>query len=385
MIRLGLGATVLANSGATLDGIGVMVDRLQHHLGDQQSLSVQPWVFPASALRGGRSALRADASRPYAYFPRSFKISLLQSLLLKRSMPGAAQVSAQVDLFHSLDYLIPRLPQTPVVATLHDAIPIMAPHWVNPRLRRIKNALFLRTVPWADHVLALSAAMVPDLVRYLGVNEHKISVVHPGVDQQYFTAPAPEQLHQVLQHYRLRPGYVLSVGTLQPRKNFARLIRAHRALPLALRREHPLVIVGQAGWQHQDILREIKQMQAEGDGLWLQFVPQQDLYALYRAAQVFAFPSLYEGFGLPVLEAFASAVPVVTSTVSALPEAAGDAALLVNPESEGELTEALRTVLGDSGYAEQLRQRGLDRARQLSWERCAAATVAVYRRVVAQA
>lgn len=376
-MRVGLGATVLARSGHEVDGIGVMVHQLRQSLASR-GVTVRLWAFPEFLSR------RHEASRTenFEYFPCSFKLSLLRALLSGGTTPGADALHARVDLFHAADYRIPRLQQVPVVATLYDAIPLMAPYWVNPKLRRLKNLLLRRTAAWADHVIAISEAMVPDLVRYLGVREDAISVVPPGVDQRFFGPTDPLRMQQILDRYRLCPGYVLTVGTLQPRKNFVRLIGAHRSLPKSLRRAHPLVIVGRDGWRTAEILREIAYMEAAGDGHWLRFVPQQDLHALYRAARVFAFPSLYEGFGLPVLEAFASNVPVVTSTTSALPEAAGDAAVLVNPESEGEIADALRMVLGDAGLVQDLRRRGVERARKFSWERCATETVTVYHRVL---
>lgn len=377
-IRVGLGATLLARAGDEVDGIGVMVRQLRQHL-PAQGVHVEPWVFPEIFAKP-----HPPPQSEYECFPHSFNASLLWAWLSNRTTPGAAALHSRVDLFHAADYRIPRLRQLPVVATLHDAIPIMAPHWVNPRLRRLKNLLLRRTAAWADQVTALSAAMVPDLVRYLGVREETITVVPPGVDQRFFEPTDPQRVRQVLERYDLRSGYVLTVGTVQPRKNFARLIRAHRALPLTLRREHPLVIVGKAGWRIEDTLHEIASMEANGDGRWLRFVPQQDLYCLYRGARVFVFPSLYEGFGLPVLEAFASGLPVVTSSTSALPEAAGDAALLVNPGSEAEIATAMHELLANTGLADELRQRGIARARHFSWERCAAGMVAVYRQVLAR-
>lgn len=379
-MRVGLGATVLVRCGDEVDGIGIMVRNLQWSL-VIQGITVKPWAFP------GFLSNHHDPSRTqdFEYFPFSFNLSLLRTLLSGGTTPGSDALHAQVDLFHAADYRIPKLQQVPVVATLHDAIPLMAPYWVNPRLRRLKNLLLRRTSAWADHVIAISEAMVPDLVRYLGVREDAISVVSPGVDRHFFAPTDPLRMQQILDRYQLRSGYVLTVGTLQPRKNFVRLIRAHRSLPVSLRRAHPLVIVGRAGWRTEETLREIACMEATGDGHWLRFVPQQDLPALYRAARVFAFPSLYEGFGLPVLEAFASNVPVVTSATSALPEAAGDAAVLVNPESEGDIADALRTVFGDSGLARDLRRRGVERARRFSWERCATETVSVYHRVLSGA
>jgi glycosyltransferase involved in cell wall biosynthesis len=288
----------------------------------------------------------------------------------------------RVDVVHATDYRIPRLRRTPVCATLFDAIPLRHPEWANPRLRRMKNFLLRKSARWADHVIAISQAMVPELVELYGIDLQRITVTSLGVDARWFVRESASRVAAVQSRYSLNPGYLLFVGTLQPRKNIGRIVEAFGRLPAPIAGGRQLVIAGKAGWRAEELVATLRAAEAGGRVRWLDYVDADDMRALYQGAAAFVFPSLYEGFGLPVLEAFASGIPVVTSTTTSLPEVAGDAALLVDPTDIDALAGAIASIIDDSALADRLRIAGLERARAYTWARCAAETNAVLRTLV---
>jgi alpha-1,3-rhamnosyl/mannosyltransferase len=191
-------------------------------------------------------------------------------------------------------------------------------------------------------------------------------------------------LQPALARFGLDAGdYLLSVGTLEPRKNLVRMLRAYAALPAVLRARFPLVVVGAAGWHESAIIAEMAPLERRGEVRVLDYVDDEALAALYAGARGVVYASIYEGFGLPILEAMACGTPVVTSNTGCMKELAEGAALLVDPMDTDAVGAGLRRLLEDGPEAERLRAAGLERARQYTWERCAARTLEVYRRVAA--
>jgi glycosyltransferase involved in cell wall biosynthesis len=244
-----------------------------------------------------------------------------------------------------------------------------------PKLRRYLERLVPRSIARADVVLADSAATQADIVSLLGAPPDKVQVLYSGVHPCFRPEAEPGERERLQARYGIgdRP-YVLSVGTVQPRKNYIRLIHAFNQLT-----NHPpiqLLIAGGRGWLYQDIFAEAEK---QGDSVrLLGFVDEADLPALYRDAALFAFPSLYEGFGLPVLEAMACGVPVVCSDASSLPEVAGDAALLVDPHDEDALAEAMARALEETDLRREMITRGLAQAARFTWERAARQLVGIF-------
>lgn len=375
-MRVGLGVTVL-NAGLVsgqLDGIGTYTRHLLGHLSVAPDCSLQTYAFAKEAFDPRVAGVQLLHGR--------YAVNAALTAISGVPFPGSASIKGCVDLFHAPDHYIPKLRGIPVVATLMDPIPLMRPEWASARLRRVKNWLFQRMVRTADHYVAISEFVVDDLVRYFRISPERITVIPLAVDNVYFNPVDEDEKRRALGKYNLKPGYFLFIGTLQPRKNLGRVIEAFLRLPEEIRYDYPLIIAGRAGWGVDDLLPKLAELDSAGVGRWLEYVPEEDKRALLQSAGTLVFPSLYEGFGLPVLEAFASRLPVITSNTTSLPEVAGDAAILVNPESVDEITDAMLYVVSDGTIRDRLIEKGLIKAQQMTWRQTAEKTLAVYRKVI---
>jgi len=381
IVRVGLSTTTAetALTGGRLDGLGVYSRALLEHL-PQAGAEVLPFSFAP-----GGDASRVSVGRA---LPLSFRGATLADLLLPSSVhmhvSGVMGRGAPpLDLFHATDYRIVRM-DCPVVATLHDAVPIAHPEWCTPRLRGLKNWLQIKAARKAQHVITGSHYSIRELVEHFGVDEGKISVVHHGVRPEWFEAPSAEARDATLALHGLNPGYFLFVGTLQPRKNVGRLLEAYLALPPVLRSARQLVIVGAPGWLSDELVAQIKAAQQRGENVvWLsKLTDDAQLHHIYAGAGAFVFPSLHEGFGLPLVEAFASGVPVATSNATSLPEVAQGAALEFDPLSVPEMTAAMTTLARDDATRNRCIAAGRRRALELTWDEAARRTVAVYHHVL---
>lgn len=285
----------------------------------------------------------------------------------------------KVALYHATDFVLPPTYRTTrTVLTVHDLSFVRAPESASPALKRYLDRVVPRSVYRADHVLADSQATKDDLIALYGVQPDKISVLLSGVHPRFQPVRDPAALASVRARYGIGDvPFVLSVGTVQPRKNYERLMQALAALPDALHDIH-LVIAGGRGWLQGPIFAAIDSLGLRDRVHFIGFADDADLPALYSAARCFAFPSLYEGFGLPVLEAMACGTPVVTSNVSSLVEVAGDAALLVDPLSIPEITAALARLLTDETLRPELVGRGLHQASLFTWDKAAAQLRGLY-------
>lgn len=283
-------------------------------------------------------------------------------------------ITGALDVFYSPDFVLPPTRRhTCTLLTVHDLSFLHCPEAFVPRLRLYLERVVPRSVARADLVLADSAHTRSDIVSLLGVPSEKVHVLYSGVHPRFRPEPEPGERERLQARYGAgAQPYVLSVGTLQPRKNYVRLIQAFADLKPGIQ----LLIAGGRGWLYQDILAAAD---AHGDCVRiLGFVDEADLPALYRNAALFAFPSLYEGFGLPVLEAMACGVPVVCSAASALPEVAGTAALLVDPLDVGDLATGLARVLSDASLRQEMVARGFAQAGRFTWERAARQLLGIF-------
>jgi glycosyltransferase involved in cell wall biosynthesis len=289
------------------------------------------------------------------------------------------------DLSHSLAFVSPLASSIPCVVTVYDLGFVLFPEYFRP-LNRIYLTWGTRmSARRASRIIALSESTKRDLVRLLRLTPDKIDVIPPGVEPEFFTNGDGNAVERFRHAKNLPDHFVLFVGTREPRKNIPTLIRAFAHAKARKQLPHQLVIVGGRGWKDEAIARAIEENGVRRDVMLPGFVPAEELPYWYRAADAFVYPSQYEGFGIPPLEAMAAGTPVIAGNLSSLPEAVGDAALLVEPRDETALEEALVEVIADQRLREDLRAKGVDRARQFTWERAAQATAATYRRALHEA
>jgi len=301
---------------------------------------------------------------------------LLMPLLRKHALRGHGDF-----LYHSPNYYLPPFAGRSV-ATFHDLSPFTWAHCHAPQLARYLQKELKTTLVRADALITDSEYTRRELADYFSWPIERIHTV-PLASSPDFHPRSPESIREALRRYGLEPGsYALFVGTIEPRKNIETLLDAYSRLPLALRRRWPLILTGYHGWRNDHIHARLEAAQREGWARYLGFVPANDLPLLFAGARLFTFPSLYEGFGLPVLEAMSSGVPVVCSNSSSLPEVAGTAALMCEPMDIDSLTVNLQQGLEDDVWRANAVRNGLLHASSFSWERCARETVHVYKMVL---
>ena len=290
-------------------------------------------------------------------------------------------VADNVDVFHSPGCILPPLVSIPSVITIYDLIALLY-----PSLCTRSNALYYRLfLPQgarrAQTIIAYSQNTKEDIVSCLGVNEDKITVIYPGVHKRFKILNNTMLLNKVRRKYLLPGRFILFVGNLEPTKNIVRLIDAFFKLKTERHIEHSLVIVGKKRWGYKDIFERAQKSSYGNEIIFTGYVLAEDLPAIYNLAELFVFPSMYEGFGLPPLEAMACGVPVITSNRGSLPEAGGDAAITVGPDNTAELAAAIFRVLTDKDLRRRQIARVLKRSKLFSWEEVAKETLKVYEQV----
>jgi len=315
---------------------------------------------------------------PSAVIPwrdKSWRARVLVAQYVRQSQD---RLFPDMDIFHGTDHLLPYLKQTPTVLTVHDLTYLLTD------THTTLNSLFLklampRFLAEAKAIITPSESTKLDLLRHYHVPSDKVNVIPEGVDPRFFIRD-PGAVERVRRKYHLPASYLLTVGTIEPRKNHSRLLEARLKLS-KLGVDIPLVIAGKAGWRSATVVEEMSQLEQQYLVQYLGFVDDRDLPALYQAATTFIYPSLYEGFGLPVLEAMASGTPVVTSSTSSLPEVAGEAAILINPHEPKQMAHAIQRLLAEPELRNELQHKGILRARSFAWDKTATETINVYSRV----
>ena len=286
------------------------------------------------------------------------------------------------DVFHSPHYVLPPAIRCRSVVTIHDTIHLTFRQYLPNRMAYA----YAKASMWAaarrsNRILTVSEASKRDIVRLLDVPPDKVVVVHNAIDERFWVAPDADDVARVRERFQLDQRFILYVGNIKPHKNLVRLIEAFHELRRGELADLKLLIIGDEISKFPALRRAVHQHKLHKHVRFLGYLPDETLAVLYRLAAAFAFPSLYEGFGLPPLEAMASGTPVVTSNVSSLPEVVGEAAVLVDPYDIGSIADGLRRVLTSPALAEDLRCKGLARARAFSWEQSVAKTWVVYQEI----
>lgn len=285
-----------------------------------------------------------------------------------------------VDLVHGTDFVLPPT-KAKTLLSIHDFAYIIHPETAPPELRRYLGTVVPRNIARTDHIHVNSRATKADMERLLKVDPAKSTIVYSGSGID-FAPRSAEQIAELKQRLKLPERYILNVGTVQPRKNVERLIEAYGLLG-DLARDVPLVIAGKRGWMAEPIYAAVQKYNLDNRVQFLDFVSDQDLPTLYSGALVMAYPSLYEGFGVPIVEAQACGTAVITSTISSLPEIAGNAALLIDPHDTNALCDALRRIITEPALVQQLRAASPRQAAKFTWEGTGLGILQLYERVVA--
>jgi glycosyltransferase involved in cell wall biosynthesis len=287
------------------------------------------------------------------------------------------------DLFHSPDFTLPPTARRPAVVTVHDLAFLRVPEAAYPSLREYLEVVVPRSARRAERVIAVSQRTADDLVELLGIPAARIAVIPEGVSAQFVPVGDTRKTRAELELYGIRKPYVLAVGTLEPRKNYVRLFSAYARLRARGYDGH-LVVAGRRGWLYEPILAAIRKLGLASE-IKIIHPRDQDLPALYSLAEAFVYPSLYEGFGIPPLEAMACGTAVACSAASSLPEVVGDAALLFDPLDEQQICDSVERLLSDEALRAHLIERGRARAETFTWDRTAERTVTVYQEVAGRA
>ena len=290
----------------------------------------------------------------------------------------------KADLFHAPHYVLPALTPCRSVVTIHDCIHLRFPQYLPNRLgyAYARSALWVATHRSA-RVFTVSEASKRDILEYFDVPESKIAVIYNAIDERFSEEPAADEVMRVKERYQLNDPFILYAGNIKPHKNLERLIEAFHIIRKGELEYVKLLIIGDEISKYAALRRTVHRYKLHKHVRFFGFVPDATLAILYRLARVFVFPSLYEGFGLPPLEAMASGTPVITSNVSSLPEVAGDAAMLIDPYETDAIAGAMRRVLMDDRLRDDMRERGLARAREFSWGRSVRRVREIYDEVLA--
>lgn len=374
-----------------LTGIGRYTYELAKRLDQHEAMarvryfSMGQWVADPLAALAVPAEAGASAAVPEVKTLRdrlsSNRTAVRMFALLTPALFGWRLRGNKGAIYHSPNYIVPPF-SGKTVSTVHDLSHLLHPEF-HPQarvdyLRLALNASLERT----DQVITVSETVRQEMLSHGLMSADRVQAIHLAADS-VFRPHSPDMLAPAMQALGLQERqYSLFVGTVEPRKNVARLIQAYRQLPPALRQVYPLVVAGGKGWNSEDIHAELARAQAEGWLRYVSFIDQRWLPALYAGARLMAYPSLYEGFGLPIVEAMASGTPVLTSNTSCMPEVAAGAAHLVNPRDLDDIRHGLEHCLSDEGWQVEAQAKGLARAAQLSWDRCASETIAVYKKLV---
>ena len=370
-LTVGFDATAAARQAA---GIGRYTRELLQALARRRdNFSYRVYYCNGGRLDGSMPQL--DARFQVRALPVSDRV--LNAVWHRSRMPLPVQwIAGKFDVFHSPDFALPPTLGRPSVLTIHDAAFLTMPDCAYPTLRAYLQHVVPRSARRATRIIAVSENTRRDVIALMGIPPERVITVFEGVPG-HFGPVARGAALDTLRELGIREPYILCVGTLEPRKNYVRLLEAY-----ALLRERGaiqrLVIAGRRGWLYEPIFRRLKELELEQSVQLIDRPSDAALMALYSACDLFAYPSLYEGFGIPPLEALACGAPVVCSGSSSLPEVVGDAALTFDPLDVEQFAASLERVLSDDAFRDDLRERGPRQAAQFSWERAACQTVEVY-------
>lgn len=272
------------------------------------------------------------------------------------------------DIYQFFNFVIPPNISGKVITTIHDLTYILYPNTMDTSNRKRLEKDMKSTVKRADYIITISESSKRDIIKYLDVDESKIQVIYPGVDEVYKRTLNSDEITTVKNKYNIHGKYLLYLGTLEPRKNIETIVRAYNCFKKSDKDNIKLVLAGKKGWLYESIFKLVKEFNIEDNVIFTDYIDDMDKAPLYQGAEVFLFPSLYEGFGIPVIEAMASRIPVITSNSSSLPEAAGDAAIITEPLDYKKISNSIERILNENGLREKMINEGIKQASKFSWD-----------------
>ncbi len=364
-----------------LTGVGQYTYRLITEL--QQMLPHKPWLFYGTSWDSEiRTAPPPGARELNNAIKRLMPHPHLITRFLKQARFSSGATKHRISLYHEPAFLAYRF-KGPSVVTVHDLSWVRHPETHPAERLREMNRFMPKVIEHATHIIVDSDFVRGEVINHYSVPHERVTTVLLGVGAE-FRPYASAESSVVLAQFGLEHGkYQLAVGTLEPRKNLSTVIAAFERLPESIRQRFPLVIVGMNGWGMENFSKNFQHMIARGEVRLLGYVSQKELPALYSGARLFIYPSLYEGFGLPPLEAMACGVPVIASNRASLPEVVGDAGLLVEPMDDMVISMHMQSLIDDSTLHARLSKAGLDRASAFTWRKFAHETIAVYKKIIA--
>lgn len=326
-----------------------------------------------STLRGFRGDGNIDKRHLYRFSGR------LSDLMLERLSIPVEFLMGKIDIFHGPSFFIPNHIRSKSVVTIHDLMMLRHPEFLTQDMANAFKKKIYSAIRKFDTIISVSNFTKSEIIDLLNIPERRIRVIYNGIDSKFRPINDKTQLNSIKAKYGINgKGYLLFVGNIETKKNIDRLVHAYALLRKETDCQHSLVIAGNRAWHFETVRETVRKFSIEEDVLFLGVVHDEDLPCLYSGAEVFVFPSLYEGFGIPVIEAMACGTPVISSNNSSVPEIAGGAAILVNPTSVSEISEAMYNVLSDSRLRQQLVEKGFRRAKDFSWEKTARETLKLY-------
>lgn len=301
---------------------------------------------------------------------------LLTAVWAYTEFPNLEKFIGNVDVFHSPGFQVPPSRRSAMVFTVHDLIALTYPQLAIPSSVRHFRPRVKHYAKRTDLIAAVSKATAGDVINFLDVPEEKVVVVYPGTT--CFVKASPDDISSMKAKFNISGEYILFVSRLDPRKNLARLFRAFDLSGLS--KDLELLFVGPKGWRMEETFRTWRSVKCRDRIRWLDYVTDTDLACLYSGAKFFAFPSVVEGFGLPILEAMSVGCPVLTSNISSMPEVAGEAALYIDPYDIDSIADGLQRLADDSGLRAKLAESGSLRAKMFTWEKMADNMIDAYKR-----
>ncbi len=296
---------------------------------------------------------------PYSIYRRIWRCMPIKYNVLFRN---------DADIYQFFNFIVPTNISGKVITTIHDLTYILYPETMDKKNRERLKKDMINTVNRVDYILTISENSKNDIIKYLNIPEDKITVIYPGVDEMYKQVLDEKHIEKIKRKYNIIGRYLLYLGTLEPRKNIETIIKSYNDFIKSSDEDIKLVLAGKKGWLYDSIFNLVSEYGLENNVVFTDYVDDSDKPALYQGAEIFLFPSLYEGFGIPVAEAMASRTPVITSNSSSLPEVAGDSAIITEPLDYRKISESIKKILRDSNIRQKMIENGIKQVEKFNWD-----------------